>query len=257
MAFLCLAALFEGQVNAPRPGFARYQDGFIASVFGLPGNFVLRASGFGATDAASFSDKGGILARNGHIALVKADGTIAGAYDSQEAAPLLNVTGDLVTALAWLPGQHILLSWTGTNFQATEILDALPSGAVTSITAVGPTLARLLITQANGAVVRCSVSLTSGSVSSCDPVPGVKGPAFEQAGFVVFHDDQGLEIQDQAGNVRTVPLPAVDLQFQRMSSDWIHIFSADSKQHWALRLTAADLNLSQLPAMHPVEESAK
>jgi hypothetical protein len=255
-AFLCLSAFLEGQVNAPRPGFARYQDGFISSVFGLPGNFVLRASGFEAADAASFSDNGALFARNGLITLVKADGTIARVFDSLEPVPLLSITGDLGTAVAWLPGQHIILSWIAANFRAIEV-DALPPGAVTSIMAVGPTLARLLITQANGAVVRCSISLGGGSVSSCDPVPGANGPAFEQAGFVVFKDSQGLEIQDQAGNTQTVSFPAGDLRFQRMSSDWIHIYSAETKQHWAMRLTTADFSLSQLPAIHPTEETAK
>lgn len=257
VAFLCLPAFLAGQLNPPHPGCVRYADGFIANVFGLPGNFIVRASGMPPADVASFSDVGGLLAREGHIVLVKADGSIAGQFAANATAPLLSITGDLVTALAWLPDQHTILSWTGTNFKSTEIADPLPPGSVTSIISAGNSRASVLVTQPGGAVSRCLISIVNGSVPSCDVLPGVTGPAFEQAGFVVFKDDRGLEIQDQAGNVRTLSLSTSNLQFQRMSSNWVHIYSADAQQHWALHLTRADCNLSLLPAAHPVQGAAE
>jgi len=53
---------------------------------------------------------------------------------------------------------------------------------------------------------------------------------------------------------RVLPIAAGDLTIERMSSDWLHIFSASSGEHWALHLTESDLQLSQLP---PARETAQ
>lgn len=253
---LCFGSSFAGQIHAPRPGLARYPDGYIASVYGVPGSFVLRNSSFAPADAASFSDSCGLNSSNGLILLLGQNGVVAGQYDSQEPAPLLSITGDFSTALAWLPSRRAVLYWTGKKFTSLELGDALPQGIVTSIVAAATKQAEILITQANGAVLRCLVSLANGNVVSCDLLPGVTGPAFEQQGFLVFEDGRGLEVQDQTGNIRTFAATASDLQFQRMSSGWLHLYSTRTGQHWALHL-GADLSLTSLPAAHPVQESGQ
>jgi hypothetical protein len=75
----------------------------------------------------------------------------------------------------------------------------------------------------------------------------VQGPAFLQSNFVVFHDDQGLEIESANGLRHTLPMPAADLAAERMSNDWLHISSASTKQDWALHLSNTALDLSALP----------
>jgi hypothetical protein len=50
-----------------------------------------------------------------------------------------------------------------------------------------------------------------------------------------------------------LPIAARDLTIERMSSDWLHIFSS-SGEHWALHLTENDLQLSQMP---PAREEAQ
>ena len=254
---LCFALVLNGQVNAPRPGFVRYQDGFIASVYGVAANFVLRNSPFPLSDEASFSDSGGLLASKGVIQLMRSDGVIEAQYDSHESAPVLSITGGPSTAIAWLPSRRAVLYWTGAKFASVELGGALPQGTISSVSAAENSQARILITQANGAVLNCIVRLTSGTVLSCDLLPGVKGPAFEHHGYLVFEDDRGLEVQDQSSAVQTLAATAGDLQFQRMSSDWLHLYSARTGQHWALRLTPPDVNLSLLPAAHSAQKGSE
>jgi hypothetical protein len=75
----------------------------------------------------------------------------------------------------------------------------------------------------------------------------MQGPAFLQSNFVVFHDEQGLEIESAAGGRHTLPLAPADLAMERMSNDWLHIFSPSAKQDWALHLSNTALDLSALP----------
>ena len=107
--------------------------------------------------------------------------------------------------------------------------------------------AQFFVVQPDGTVSRVLVSLTTGALISCGLLPGVEGFALQQQAFVVFHDERGLEVQELNGNLRTLPLTAKDLQFQRMSTDWLHLYSPSSKTNWTLRLTATDANLSMLP----------
>ncbi len=253
---LCLSAAAVAQLQAPRPGFVRYPDGFIATVLGIPGNFVVRGSSFAHADAASFSDQAALLSRNGVIVLLKSDASVVSQYRSGEPTPLLSVTGDLSTAMAWLPHRNTLLYWTGAAFAVAPLSGILPQGTVTSIAAAGTNQAQILITQTNAAVLQCLVSLATGTVVTCDVLPGVQGHAFAQQGFVLFKGDRGLEVIDPKGSVRTFPCAASDLEFQRMSTNWVHLYSPRTAQHWALRL-GPDLSLTSLPAAHPVLEDAQ
>ncbi|MBV8070637.1 MAG: hypothetical protein JO270_12075 [Acidobacteriaceae bacterium] len=238
----------EADVNAPQPGFVRYEDGHIGSVLGVPGNLVVRGANLAPAEAASFSDLGALLLQNGRIVLQRKDGTFAGAYDSAGADPLLSITGDFSTALAWLPSQGTLLHWTGSNFVSIELGNALPQGVVTSVTAVAPDEVHVLVMQSDRAVLRCAVSLTTGLIESCDVLPGVTGPAFEHRGYVVFEDSNGLQVQNGAGITYTFAPAASDLRFQSMSSGWLHLYSPKDGRHWALRLQPGNVSLSQLPA---------
>src|SRR5581483_5056571 len=105
----------------------------------------------------------------------------------------------------------------------------------------------LLATQSGGEVLKVSISLQTGNPISSDVLPGVQGPAFLQSNFIVFHDDQGLEIESVSGVRHTLPLAAGDLAVERMSNDWLHIASLSAKQDWALHLSNTALDLSALP----------
>ncbi len=246
---LFLAAGLEAQPKAPKPGIARYADGTVRQIYGLEANFAVGEQVSPASDAISFSDSGGLIAKAGHIQLVAVDGSIISAYDSGETSALLNVDGALTTAIAWLPGQHALVRWSGKSFILIEAHGIDSSGVVSSVRKASANIAKLLITGPSGDVCEATVSLETGELISLDSVPGIKGPAFQQHSFVISHDQQGLEIQSADGSVRMIPLSANDLTFERMSSDWVHVSSASSKQHWALHLTGDVLTLSELPAL--------
>lgn len=242
----CLAACLHAQVNAPKVGIVRYSDHSVHAVFGVADDFVISPHVIASADAISFSDSGGLIANNGHIQLIGPSSTVIAEYDSGESAPVLNIDGALTTAIAWLPAQRALLRWNGKSFILTTLIGEL-LGPVTSVRVENKT-AKLLQTETGGVVSEATVSLETGYLTSLDVLPGVVGPAFQQHSFVLFHDQRGLEIASGNATPRALPLTAPDLTFERMSSDWLHLASAATKQNWIVHLNSTTLELSELPA---------
>lgn len=245
---LCLACGAVAEVNAPKLGVARYADRTVFQINGLEANVLVNSQLLSSADALSFSDAGGLVAIGGQIQLIRLGGALLGTYSSTEPAPVLNVDGDLTSAVAWLPSMKELVRWNGQSFVATQISNAQLPGRVTSVQLTSPSTARMLAADASGNVFAVSVSLTNGLVTSIDVLPGVKGPAFQQHAFVVSHDANGLHVSTANGPVRTLPLSAPDLTIERMASDWLHLASTTGED-WVLHLSPATLHLSQLP--HP------
>jgi hypothetical protein len=263
-AFLVLAAVLSAQVNSPKLGAARFADGTIRAVHGLPANLLVSATPLTSADFASFSDAGGLVSRNGLIRLLGPDASPLAEYASSETAPLLNIDGPLSTAIAWLPSQHALLHWIGHSFSLTEVNVSSLGGEATSVQTLGSGQARLLVTHADASVAAVTLSLETGNVVSSDILPAVRGRAFAQHSFVVCENPRGLVVESASGQSRTVPLtaiglPAGDLTIERMSSDWLHVSSASTGHSWVLLLNSTNLHLSVLPAppASSTQESAK
>ena len=68
-------------------------------------------------------------------------------------------------------------------------------------------------------------------------LPGYERPCFCATFFSCRNDSKTLVIESANGQSRVLPLAAADITIERMSSDWLHIFSASSGEHWALHLT--------------------
>ena len=58
-AFIWLGLLLA-QLRLPQPGFARYSDGSVHLVVGIPANLIVNARALTQADCASFSDAGGL-----------------------------------------------------------------------------------------------------------------------------------------------------------------------------------------------------
>ncbi|MGI9072076.1 MAG: hypothetical protein ACR2JB_12380 [Bryobacteraceae bacterium] len=202
-------------------------------------------------DAVSFSDFGGLVAVNGHIQLMDRRGSVLSEYDSHDLKPLLNIDGDLTTAIAYLPSREALLHWSGKSFVLTQLASGSFSGTATSVQMHGARFARLLGTTTGGEVSEITISLDSGQPISVKFLPGIQGPAFLHHAFVIFHDKQGLEVEAPDGSRRTVSVAARNLVIERMSSDWLHLTSPSTKQSWVLHLNNTDLQLSEMPAPWP------
>ena len=82
-------------------------------------------------------------------------------------------------------------------------------------------------------------------------LPGIQGPAFLHHASVIFHDKQGLEVEAPDGSRRTVPLTAMDVRIERMSSELLHLTSPGTKRSWVLRLSNTVLQLSEMPVPRP------
>jgi hypothetical protein len=243
-----LAGWLPAQINAPTVGVARFSDRSVHAVFGLHEAFIVSAQAIGSAEAISFSDAGGLLATGAHIQLIGPSLSVLAEYESSESKPLLNIDGGLTTAIVWLPSEHALLRWNGKSFISTEVKTSLP-GRVTCVRVHNPNVAKLLLVEAGGVVSEATISLDTGHLIGLDILPGVAAPAFAQHSFILFHSDRGLEIKSANGALRTLPVSAPDLTFERMSSDWVHLSSAATKQNWVLHLNERTLELSELPAL--------
>ncbi len=247
-----MAVTLPAQVSVPRVGFARFAGGSVHAVNGLSANLVVAALPIARADSLSFSDSGGLLAHDGEIDLVDANAQPLASFASGEPAPLLNIDGALTTAIAWLPSSHSILHWDGKKFVLTET--ALAGGEITALQLTEPEKARLLVRQANASISVVVVSLETGQVIDSQTAPGLEGHAMAQHSFLVAANSKTLVVESANGRRRVLPLAARDLTIERMSSDWLHIFSASSGEHWALHLTQTDFELSRMP---PAREAAQ
>jgi hypothetical protein len=246
-ALLALPAALVAQLSVPVVGVARYADHTLRGVNGLEANLLIDHESLSLADAASFSDAGGLVAAGGTIQLMTLQGAVVGQFKSNEPSPVLNIDGALNTAIAWLRSRSMLVYWNGSSFGQCEVTGGVP-GTVTSVQLSGAGTATLLSDDASGNVFETSVSLATGNVVTTNLLPGIKGPAFQHAGFIVSGGGDGLQIRASDGSVRTLPLSAPSLVFERMSPEWVHIASPATHQDWALHLTSKALQLSILPA---------
>ncbi len=225
----CFIPAIDGQVSAPQIGAVRYSDGTVWSVYGVTGNLVMGRQFLAPADAVSFSDFGGLVSNQGRIRLIGMDGSVIDEYDSGELTPLLSVTGALTTAVAWLPSRQQLLRWNGRSLVISEVDSANFGGRVISIEASDARSATLLATSSDRSVSEIVLSTDNGAVVSTKPLPGIQGDAFQQQSSIVFWDDHALNVRAANGKIRTLPLPARGITFERAGSDWVHLTCI---QHW-------------------------
>jgi hypothetical protein len=246
---MCLAGSLHAQISAPELGVVRFGDNAVRRVYGVEANLVIGKQMLPSTDAASFSDFGGLVAVKGHIQLISRRGFVIGQYYANERKPLLDVSGGLTTAIAYLPGREALLHWSGKSFVLTQLEAGSFSGTATSVQMHGAHTARLLATTARGTVSEITISLDNGQLTSVKFLPGIRGPAFFQQNFVLFHDKQGLEVESPDGNRRTLAFSSRDYIVERMSSDWLHLTSPSTKQAWVVHLNNTALHVSEMPSI--------
>ncbi|MBV9155473.1 MAG: hypothetical protein JO097_04375 [Acidobacteriaceae bacterium] len=246
--FLCLAASLSAQVSKPKVGVVRYPDQSIRAIYGIPAAFIVGEQVVARADAISFSDSAGLLSRAGKIQLIGQDGSVVAEFDAAGTAPVLDVEGDVNTAIAWLPSRQALLHWDGKAFLVTPLSSPISENVI-SLRRQSAHAAQLLLATTDRQVLQASVSLDTGDLLSINPLPAVRAPAIYQHSYIVFADPAGLEIQAPDGSFRSLTIPATDLRFERMSSDFLHLTSASTQQSWVLHLSATQLNLSILPAL--------
>jgi hypothetical protein len=253
-SILCLPLL--AQLSVPKIGTARYPDGSFHTVQGLPSNMIVAELPLDSAEAASFSDAGGLISQNGVIRLLAADFSKVAEYSAAE-TPLLSIDGPLTSALAWLPKARTLLHWNGATFDAFPLADSGIAGKVTDLQSAGSKQARLIVLNSDNSVSGVTVSLRNGNLVSSEPLPGVQGYAFGQGFFLVYGGPKELVVDSLRGYRRSVSMPASDFVIERMSDNWLHIYSPSTRQNWALHLTQAELQLSQLPGLPSGSDTAR
>jgi hypothetical protein len=257
---LAMSAGLDAQLKVPQLGVARYADGSVHPIRGVAANFIVEPRAIARADGASFSDSAGLLAINGWIRLLRADGALLGEYPSAEPLPLLDIDSSAQSAAVWLPSKHMLLRWNGTQFVETPIDDSSFAGRVTFVSLASNTTAHFFVVLADSSVTRISVALPSGRVTSSDLQPGSQGSVSTQQGWIISQDAWGLIAERPGANRQTLQLsrqalPADDLTMEKMSNHWLHVTSRSTGTGWAVYLDTAKLNVFLLPS--PVARVAR
>lgn len=256
LQILCGQIAAAHQVSSPRVAAARYAKGGVYLLYGLPGNYVLGPRVLGGVDAASFSERGGIVARAGLLMLLDSDFSLMGTFEAGENKPLLGIDGDSTTAIAWLPAAQKLAHWDGQSFAVVSVPDLSREGEVTFVSKHDSRTASLLLHSSNGSVSEASVSLQTGQVLSVATVAGAQGSSFRYRSLVIFSDHGDLVIATPSdGNTKRFPLGVDDLKIERASSDCLHLSSPAARRNWLLHFHQGDFDLAELPS--PSAEAAK
>ena len=239
---LCLAITGYGQVNAPRIGIARYEDGSLRDIDGFPASYVARSPRAEGVKTASFSAAGGIVVFTDRLQVWQANGTVAAELAIDEPVGPVSASGGF---LVFLPRSCALLYRRGQTFDRVR-LTTPPIGQVLAVTVSGDN-AVLLLRGADQALTAATVSLSTGELLSERFVAMIRGSAAFLNNSLVFQDDRGLVIRDADGGERILALKPSDLTFEQMAANWLHVVSTGTHQHWALQVTAKTTHLSELP----------
>jgi hypothetical protein len=113
-----------------------------------------------------------------------------------------------------------------------------------------------MILNNDGSTSRATVALSSGLLVSLEFLPGTSGAAFAQGSVLISHGQKGLTVETASGFRESVTVPG-DATIERMSSEWLHLSSASTKQSWALHVAASQVELFVLPTAQMREEIAK
>jgi hypothetical protein len=244
------------QLSAPRVGVVRYADGGVYLLYGLPGSYVIGPRVLDGADSASFSERGGLVARKGSLALLRSDFSLVGTFETGESNPLLGMDDDLTKAIAWLPSTKRLVHWDGQAFAAVSVPDLSREGNIGFVSKRDNRTALLLLHSSDGFASEASVSLETGQVTSVTVIAGAHGHSFRHGPFVLFPENHDLVITTPAnGNTKRFPLAADDLSVERVSSDCLHLSSSATRRDWLLHFHNGDFDLAELPP--PSVEVAK
>lgn len=235
------------QLSSPRVGVVRYADGGVYLLYGLPGNYVLGPRVLDGADAASFSERGGMVARKGSLTLLGSDFSPIGTFEAGESNPLLGIDGDLSTAIAWLPAAQKLAHWDGQEFASVSVPDLSREGEVSFVSKRDPKTAFLLLHASNGSVSEASISLQTGQVLSVATVAGAQGLSFQHRSSVIFLDHRDLVIATPSnGSTKRFPLDADGLRMEQASSDCLHISSPATRRNWLLYFHNGNFDIAEL-----------
>jgi hypothetical protein len=241
----CAAAFCAGEVGTPLIGLARFGDGSVRAVYGLPNNLVVDSRTVGHFEAVSFSDAAGLVLTQTRIELVDRHLNVIGAYESNDSRVLLNVDGGRETAIAWLPANHSIVYWNGSGFTNVAVTGIDGGLVATAARKRAGSTAELLLKDAQGAVFKASVSLRSGALISLAAIAGAEGTAFWAGDTILFNSPAGLAFLAPDGSTQNILAKAEELSFQRIASRWIVITSGTSRRSWALN--DVSMHISELP----------
>lgn len=258
IALALTAACLKAQPTAPLVGVVHCTDGSLRAVYGLPANLVYGAMLGRGVNAAAFSSTVGLVSRAAQIEYLAVDGTLIGAYATDEPSPLLAV-GSVSTAgqtgsLAWLPSSQLLLIWSGGRARQVQVTP-LP-GNVVSLAPGPPGFADLMVAMDDGGVELLTVSLATGQVTKTSVVLGAHRAAYQQNGFLLLPGADGLLVHLPDGRQQLLGIKNGAIRFEAISDEWVHAFATDSGSpgsHWLLHLDGeaqgeAPLQVSELPA---------
>jgi hypothetical protein len=237
------------QVATPSVGYVRYADGVVRPIYGLQGNYIVGDGVFSSAEAASFSEAGGLISKEGSLVLVDSKLAAVATAELRESGALLRLDGALDTAIAWLPESRVLLHWTGKSFAAASVSFIAEGDKVTSIRKLDANTGSLLVAKPDTTLVRYGFSLRNGELQSSVPLPATCNSAWDGGTRLICLSDRKLSLVSPAGDIlQALPLP-VDgsLAVEQAGTRCLHLSGRTPGENWLLHLDDKDLQLYQLP----------
>jgi hypothetical protein len=256
LQIVCGQVAAAHQLSAPKVGVIRYSSGDVYLLYGLPGSYVIGLRVLDQADALCFSERGGLVARQGSLSLLRPDFSIVATFETGESSPVLGISGDLTTTIAWLPSTQKLAHWNGQEFVSVSVPDLLREGNVSFVSKRDDKTAVLTLHSTEGSVSQAFVSLETGQILSVTKIAGAHGPSYQYESFVIYQDNHELVVMTPAdGNTKRFPLTADGLNIEQASSNCLHLQAKTAQRDWLLHFHNGDLGLTELPA--PAAEARK
>src|SRR4051812_13971667 len=230
------------QVAVPSVGYVRYANDGVRGVSGLEGNYIVSRSVLAAAEAASFSDLGGLIFNAGSLILVDPKLATISSTEIEDPDVIIRMDGSLATAIAWLPGSHVLEHWNGQTFVRTAISTLPAEGIVTSVRKLDARTASLLVSKPDSTIVRYRLALATGELKSSTAMPDAFGYAFETIDRILCFKEGKLSVLSQAGEtLQTLLLPVNSgIAIEQASSRCLHLNTKKRGQDWLLHLDGND-----------------
>lgn len=235
------AALGQPAVLAPIAGTIRDTSGSLHSVVGVAGNFLVSdAAGIPDVLSSAFSASAGLAKTDGELLILDASGQISARFDAPPGPALFAFDAAGAPALAYCSGTLFSIDSNGLNTVNW-------TGDAVSIALSGPRSATAIVRR-DDRFWKVRFSLSTGDVESETVIPNAAGPILQlQNGDLMFTRGGDIVVRDASSVERLLTAGFPIDSFEPMGPEWIAVRETGATTLFALRVTARNIEMYQLP----------
>ena len=233
-------AFAQPAISPPGVGMVRDSFGWVQSVIGIAGNFLLADTGISNATSAAFSGSAGLIKTDSEVLVLDASYQVTARYGAPNGLALFAFDGTGAPALTYYSG-------TLFRFRHGNLEQVNWSGDAVAVAVAGRNAASILVRR-DDRLWNVRLSLAGGEVENEVLLAGVSGPAaLLPDGVLVYFDGNDVVVRDGLGAERRVAAGFVVGSFEQLGKDWLAIREVDTGRLFALRVRPEGLDLYQVP----------